>query len=321
MESNLYVQKANLTAHLRIMRIDHWVKNVFMFPGAALAFAFEIYNFDVALALSILVSVGHGFVALCLVSSANYVINEYLDRDFDRIHPMKNHRAANQYLFSRRIVVIHYFLLLIMACAASVRLETMSRIFLVALVVMGILYNVRPMRFKDRHYLDVISESVNNPIRLAIGWYCVVPSAVVPASAFLGFWGLGIFLMSMKRYVEMMLINDTDLLHTYRKSFAKWTSEKLLVIAFLGGLSSTFFCGVLLGRRNIDYMLLLPTLLMIYAEYFRISLALDEAAYAPEKLIKRKRLKVLGLINIVLFIVISFSDSIILTQWIPIAHA
>jgi 4-hydroxybenzoate polyprenyltransferase len=321
MESNFLNQKADLSAHLRIMRVDHWVKNVFMIPGAALAIAFEAPKLDVALALSILLSVGSGFIALCLVSSANYVINEYLDRDFDRIHPMKNHRAANHFVFSRRLVIIHYFLLLTMACAASVKLETMSRAFLVALVIMGILYNVRPMRFKDRHYLDVVSESINNPIRLAIGWYCVVPNAVVPASAFLSFWGLGIFLMSLKRYVEMMLINDIDLLHTYRKSFAKWTSEKLLVLAFLGGLSSTFFCGVLLGRRNIDYMLLLPTLLMIYAEYFAISLALDEASYAPEKLMKRKRLKVLSLINLVLFILISFSNSKILTEWIPIAHA
>jgi hypothetical protein len=60
---------------------------------------------------------------------------------------------------------------------------------------------------------------------------------------------------------------------------------------------------------------------MIYAEYFGISLALDEASYAPEKLMKRKRLKVLSLINLVLFILISFSNSKILTEWIPIAHA
>jgi hypothetical protein len=34
----------------------------------------------------------------------------------------------------------------------------------------GIFYNVRPMRTKDRAYLDVISESINNPLRLMIGW-------------------------------------------------------------------------------------------------------------------------------------------------------
>jgi hypothetical protein len=34
----------------------------------------------------------------------------------------------------------------------------------------GIVYNVRPLRTKDKPYLDVISESINNPLRLTIGW-------------------------------------------------------------------------------------------------------------------------------------------------------
>ena len=34
------------------------------------------------------------------------------------------------------------------------------------LLLMGIAYNVPPLRTKDRPYLDVLSESVNNPLRL-----------------------------------------------------------------------------------------------------------------------------------------------------------
>lgn len=309
-----------MSAHIKIMRIDHWIKNVFMFPGVAIALAFETYDPGGGEALTILISVGSGFGALCLISSANYVINEYLDRDHDRIHPMKGHRVASYYKFSPRKVTLHYLILLLLAYIISAQLEMMSRASLFVLVLMGIFYNVRPMRFKDRQYLDVISESFNNPIRLAIGWYCVAPRAIVPASAFLGFWGMGVFLMSLKRYVEMKLINDVVLLKTYRRSFAKWTPEKLLTLSFTGALGSAFFLGVLLGRRNLDYTLLFPTLLMLYGEYFRISLALDPASFAPEKLMKKKQLKALSLINSVLFVLISFSNSKILTEWIPIVH-
>ena len=42
-----------------------------------------------------------------------------------------------------------------------------------ALLVMGVLYNVRPFRTKDRIYLDVLSESINNPLRLMLGWAAV----------------------------------------------------------------------------------------------------------------------------------------------------
>ena len=35
-----------------------------------------------------------------------------------------------------------------------------------ALWIMGCFYNIRPMRTKDVPYLDVLSESVNNPLRM-----------------------------------------------------------------------------------------------------------------------------------------------------------
>ena len=38
-----------------------------------------------------------------------------------------------------------------------------------ALWVMGIAYNVPPVRTKEIPYLDVLSKSVNNPLRLLLG--------------------------------------------------------------------------------------------------------------------------------------------------------
>jgi len=40
--------------------------------------------------------------------------------------------------------------------------------------VMGIAYNVPPLRTKEWPYLDVLSESINNPIRLLLGWFALV---------------------------------------------------------------------------------------------------------------------------------------------------
>ena len=45
-----------------------------------------------------------------------------------------------------------------------------------------------PLCTKDKPYLDVISESVNNPLRLAIGWAMVDPATLPPASVILAFW-------------------------------------------------------------------------------------------------------------------------------------
>ena len=34
---------------------------------------------------------------------------------------------------------------------------------------MGIIYNVKPIRSKDIVFIDVLSESVNNPLRFLLG--------------------------------------------------------------------------------------------------------------------------------------------------------
>jgi hypothetical protein len=46
----------------------------------------------------------------------------------------------------------------------------------------GIVYNIRPLRTKDKPYLDVISESTNNPRRLTIDWVMIDPFTLPPSS-------------------------------------------------------------------------------------------------------------------------------------------
>ena len=69
-------------------------------------------------------------------------------------------------------------------------------------VLQGILYNVAPLRTKDVPFLDVISESINNPLRLIIGWVMIDPTTLPPGSLILMYWSGGAFLMAAKRLSE-----------------------------------------------------------------------------------------------------------------------
>jgi 4-hydroxybenzoate polyprenyltransferase len=296
------------------MRFDHWIKNLFMFPGTALAIAFQ-YNANWnELEVNFVYTTAVAFVGLCLISSANYVINEFLDRDLDAIHPMKKHRVATSHNFTTASIRVQYFLLISVAALITINSAPPIRIYLVALLVMGIFYNVRPIRLKDRHYLDVLSESVNNPFRLAVGWHCVAPMTPVPASAFISYWGVGIFLMSLKRYTEMQIINDQRLIENYRTSFKKWTPQKLLIFSFMGALIASAFSGILLVKYHLEYILIFPALFWIFAEYLNISLNLDEASYAPEKLMRKKKLQVIALVISILYVLLSFVKIPVLYQ-------
>ena len=43
---------------------------------------------------------------------------------------------------------------------------------------MGPVYNVPPIRTKEIPYVDVITESFNNPIRLLLGWFAVTAGRI-----------------------------------------------------------------------------------------------------------------------------------------------
>ena len=79
--------------YLKVLRLDHWLKNVFIFFGHLVAIALlpaEVPQGTLELASRIVLSL----VPACLIASANYIINEILDAPFDRMHPTKRLRPV-----------------------------------------------------------------------------------------------------------------------------------------------------------------------------------------------------------------------------------
>jgi 4-hydroxybenzoate polyprenyltransferase len=100
--------------HIRIARPDHWIKNVFMVPGAAVALVVAPHVRSSVLATATL-----ALVSACLTASANYTINEYLDGPSDRFHPVKGDRPAALGLLDRRLVMLQYVLLVASGLGAA----------------------------------------------------------------------------------------------------------------------------------------------------------------------------------------------------------
>jgi 4-hydroxybenzoate polyprenyltransferase len=69
---------------LKAMRPKQWTKNVFIF--AALVFDRKLLNVDAFLATLT------AFLLFCLLASSVYIINDILDRESDRNHPVKKNR-------------------------------------------------------------------------------------------------------------------------------------------------------------------------------------------------------------------------------------
>lgn len=288
-----------------IARPGHWTKHIFIIPGVVLAYALTS---DADLSVMRLVL---GFTSAAAISSANYVLNEWLDRAFDAYHPKKSQRTAVTRALDRRIVYAEYMLLIAIGLVTAAFISTLFTLAVVTFAVAGVVYNLRPIRTKDRAYLDVLSEAINNPIRLVLGWTMVDAATLPPASVLIAYWMGGAFLMGAKRlseYREITASEGRDLLVRYRRSFAFYDEKRLLVSTFLYAILASFFIAIFLIKYRTEYIVALPAFAILFAFYLSISLERYSIAQRPERLFRHKRLMTIAGVTVALLLLLTFVD-------------
>ena len=289
--------RATAADYIAIMRLDHATKHVFVLPGIILALLLR--GSQVSLTVWPFVA---GAIVAVLIASANYVINEWLDREFDAHHPTKSKRTAVHTVLDGTVVWSLWTCLagggLLIAASAS---RTMLLIA-IAFASQGIVYNVNPMRTKNHAYLDVITESVNNPFRLMIGWAMVDPTTLPPASIIIAYWLGGAFLMASKRlseYREIVNSHGRDLLVRYRASFRGYDEFNLTASCLVYALLSSMAFAIFIVKYRIEYIIVLPALALLFGQYLALSMQPASTAQKPELLFKER-----GLLALVAAIVV-----------------
>ena len=299
--------------YIKIARPDHWVKNAFILPGIVIAFLLTDYSISVSQFVMRFIC---GFIATCFIASANYVINEWLDAEFDKFHPTKKYRPVVSENMKFSLVMLEYAICIVLGVGFSLLVNIPFLVVELILLFMGVVYNVKPLRTKDIVYLDVISESVNNMLRLLLGWFIVSDSLIPPSSILIGYWFAGAFLMATKRFAEYRMIGDPEKAGLYRKSFKYYTEVKLLVSSFFYAMCATFFIGVFMIKYRMQYILGMPLIFGLFCFYLAIAFKPDSAAQKPEKLYKEKSLLIYLLILVVVLIALTFIDIPMPDYWL-----
>ncbi len=254
--------------YLEALRVSRWPRSASIIVGSGAYWALKL-KFSPA-AFKLLPKVILAFLLTWAISTANYIINEIADAPYDMHHPDRRGRPFVSGKVKAWVLILIFFVLVTGAFAAG--LSFFSKEFnlsLFALLMAGFLYNLKPIRLKDRPFIDSLAESANNPIRFLIGWYAVgqgFPHLLLLAA----WWMLGNFLMVGKRLSELLSLGRQQAIK-YRSSFKSYTEKSLklylIITAFLFSIFFLSFCW--LSRLYLTSLSLLFSLAFMYLFYKR----------------------------------------------------
>jgi len=259
--------------------------------------------------------------ATCLIASSNYVLNEILDGPTDRLHPDKRHRPVPSGQVRLPVAYAEWILLGIAGFGLSLTINPYFAASALTLWILGVLYNVPPIRTKEWAYVDVLSESANNAVRLLLGWFALVTTAIPPLSLTLSYWMLGAFFMATKRFAEYRYINDPAAAAGYRRSFRFYTEERLLVSILFYATACALFAGIFIVRYHLELILFVPFAAGVFAYYLNIGLLPDSPTQNPEKLYRQRGFFAYMVVTAVVFVLLMFTSIPTLYTWFNVEPA
>ncbi|MFQ5963077.1 MAG: UbiA family prenyltransferase [Candidatus Scalinduaceae bacterium] len=304
----------NILPYLKVMRIDHYHKNVFVIVGIVVFFKVADAKIDIPLLFKLFGAI----LIACIASSFNYIINELLDSDSDKFHPKKKHRPVpsgdtNIYV----VLTISVCILLVTLCLSFFYYSMYFFITLILFFLLAILYNVPPLRFKDVVYMDVVIESANAPIRILLGWYAIGTNMLPKLSVLVSVWCLGGFLMTAKRYAEHKFISNDSDRGMYRRSYNTYTSEILSTYMVFWLILFNFAFGIFIVRIEPATLVVSPFLITFFIWYWWLSTKPDSIVKEPERVFEEKGFFVYSVFLSILFgVVFLFGSEIPLIDYI-----
>ena len=207
---------------LRLMRPHQWVKNAFVLTGLLFGHAWH----NPTLVTQAIIA----FIAFCLISSTIYILNDIVDIEQDRHHPLKRKRPLPAGKLKVSTAAIFALTLGITALTLASFASSTVVIILLIYAVMNIAYS---LKLKHVVILDVFIIATGFMLRILAGTL----GLGIPPSQWLLLCGLMVtlFLGFSKRRAEIIALSDDKSSH--RKVLQEYSPvllDKMIVVTAAG---------------------------------------------------------------------------------------
>lgn len=273
---------------VKLARPVHWIKNLGIF--AAIVFSGMLFQRSAQLAVL------EAFIAFNLAASATYVLNDILDAERDRKHPIKKNRPLASGKISKPLALVYFVILLVSALIIA---EAVTHIFFLLLVGYLLMQTAYSLYLKHLHVIDILIIAAGFVIRVYAGAFVI--------DAHLSVWFLlcvisvALFLAAGKRRAELGVVGSAGgtrktlkkyskpLLNSYVTMFgnAAWMSWALFT--FFESPQTDTDIWMLLAEfsqtASVTKLLMVTIPIAIFGIMRYEALIFEERAEAPEKLL------------------------------------
>lgn len=313
------IMENQLRSIIKLLRIRQWTKNLVIY--IPLFFAGKILDIEDFIRTT------YAFLAMCLLSSVIYVINDILDRKHDKVHPLKKERPIASGKITWQTGIFIAALLLIASLLINVFFVKSEYFLLLQLIYLAlmILYSTW---LKNIAIIDAMVIAGGFVLRALVG--VVILQIDVSAMLTMSIIGGALLISFGKRAAEIQTLAaiSEKKVNEHRPAFRGYSVKALdLIIAAL--VAVTFFSYVLmcydfyklyLDARIVELlpptmrdsqwlMITVPFAFYVLARYLYLIYQGDIASRPEELWLKDKALLITSILwFIILFVLIYFKD-------------
>lgn len=232
------------TIMLRMFRVNQWIKNLVVFT--AIIFSGKLFEID------LFSKTLYAFLLFCLLSSASYILNDIIDYQYDKKHPIKKNRP----IASGNVTIPEAtFILFILTIVSLVISLFFSVSFFLLCFVFILLHFFYSLYLKKYPVIDIFTISFSFMMRAFAGE--VVSGYHIPIWLILTIFFGSLFMASIKRHAELTMQGQNT-----RESLIRYKTN------FLDFLTYTFATATIIAYSTYTYVEKPPAAKTIFTDFF-----------------------------------------------------